>query len=118
MQLDEAWLAAQGPDAPLLRCLDAALDPSPAAIGVAISGGGDSTALLHLAWRRASQVGQRVEAVTVDHGLRPEAAQEAEGVARFCDSLGVPHTVLRWNGPAAEGRGAGAGDCPAGPYTR
>lgn len=33
---------------------------------------------------------------TVDHGLRPEAAEEAAGVAARCAALGVPHVVLAW----------------------
>jgi tRNA(Ile)-lysidine synthase len=36
----------------------------------------------------------RVAAATVDHGLRAEAAAEAEGVARVCAALGVSHRTL------------------------
>jgi tRNA(Ile)-lysidine synthase len=56
-----------------------------------VSGGPDSTALLLLA--HAALPGQ-VEAVTVDHGLRPESAQEAELVAAVCAALDVPHAIL------------------------
>ena len=66
-------------------------------VAVAVSGGGDSIALLHLAQRAAPHMGWTVSAVTVDHGLRPEAADEAAGVARFCDGLGISHGVVRWN---------------------
>jgi tRNA(Ile)-lysidine synthase len=66
--------------------------PAGETIGIAVSGGGDSTALLHL----CRTAGLRVEAVTVDHGLRPESAAEAEAVARDCAALGVPHLVTRW----------------------
>lgn len=61
-------------------------------LGVAVSGGGDSVALLLLA--RAAYPGS-VTAATVDHGLRPEAAAEARSVADLCAAIGVPHIVLR-----------------------
>jgi tRNA(Ile)-lysidine synthase len=72
--------------------------PAGETIGVALSGGGDSTALLHLCLR----AGLRVEAVTVDHRLRPESAAEAEAVAGWCGALGVRHDVRVWDhGPVA-----------------
>lgn len=60
-------------------------------LAVAVSGGPDSLALLLLA--RAAHPGALI-AATVDHGLRPEAAAEAAGVAAICASLGVEHHVL------------------------
>lgn len=72
----------------------AALGPVDVPLGLAVSGGGDSVALLHL----AVETGLKVEVVTVDHGLRPEAAAEAEWVGRLCARLGVPHAVRRWHG--------------------
>lgn len=60
-------------------------------LGVAVSGGPDSTALLLLA---AAAWPGRVEAATIDHGLRAESAREAEDVARLCEQLGVPHATL------------------------
>lgn len=66
--------------------------PAGETIGIALSGGGDSTALLHLC--RAA--GFRVEAVTVDHRLRPESAEEAAAVGRWCAALGVRHEVRVW----------------------
>lgn len=72
--------------------------PAGEEIGVAVSGGGDSIALLHLALR----AGFRVQAVTVDHALRAESGAEASGVADLCATLGVRHAVLRWeHGPVA-----------------
>lgn len=60
-------------------------------MGLAVSGGPDSLALLLLA--HAALPGQ-VAAATVDHGLRAESAAEAEMVGRICAALGVPHAVL------------------------
>ena len=61
------------------------------ALGIAVSGGGDSVALLLLAI--AARPG-KVSAATVDHGLRADAADEARAVAALCDGLGVPHSIL------------------------
>ncbi|MBN8965196.1 MAG: tRNA lysidine(34) synthetase TilS [Rhizobiales bacterium] len=67
---------------------------------LAVSGGPDSTALLLLAarWRKTRRHGPALLAVTVDHGLRPEARREAAAVKRFARSLGVAHRTLRWTG--------------------
>ena len=64
-------------------------------IGVAVSGGPDSLALLLLA--NAVRPGQ-VEAATIDHRFREESRAEAEMVARLCAELDVPHAILtaRW----------------------
>lgn len=67
-------------------------------IGVAISGGSDSTALLHLAQNWAKRFNCRVHAVTVDHGLRPGAAQEAQQVRDHCQRIAVEHDILTWSG--------------------
>jgi len=70
------------------------------AIVLAVSGGPDSMALMWLAarWRSALARGPRLIAVTVDHGLRTEAAREARDVKRLARSLDVPHRTLRWTG--------------------
>jgi tRNA(Ile)-lysidine synthase len=70
------------------------------AIVLAVSGGPDSIALMWLAarWRRALARGPRLLAVTVDHGLRTEAAAEARDVKRLARSLDLPHRTLRWTG--------------------
>ncbi len=68
----------------------------PTRLGVAVSGGSDSVALLVLLKQLCQLEGVDLHAATVDHGLRPEAADEAAGVAEFCQSLNVPHTVLTW----------------------
>ena len=63
----------------------------PDRFGIAVSGGGDSMALLAM----AARAGLKPSVVTVDHGLRAEAREEAELVARFCAQFGLRHTVLR-----------------------
>ena len=73
--------------------------PADKMIGVALSGGGDSTALLHL--RLAA--GFRVEAVTVDHRLRADSAAEAAAVGEWCRVLGVRHEIRVWEHGAVEG---------------
>ena len=60
-------------------------------LGLAVSGGPDSLALLLLA--TAARPGL-VEAATVDHGLRADSRGEAEMVAGFCEQLGVRHAIL------------------------
>jgi tRNA(Ile)-lysidine synthase len=70
------------------------------AIVLAVSGGPDSIALMWLAarWRRTLSRGPRLIAVTVDHGLRDEAAREARDVKRLARALDLPHRTMRWTG--------------------
>jgi tRNA(Ile)-lysidine synthase len=81
------------------RSLFASLAGLPGLI-LAVSGGPDSTALLWLAarWRKARKRGPRLVAVTVDHGLRPQARIEAKAVARLARSFGVSHRIEQWSG--------------------
>jgi tRNA(Ile)-lysidine synthase len=72
------------------RDLDALIAPG-ARIGIGVSGGPDSLALLLLA--AAARPG-KIEAATVDHALRPGSREEAEMVAGVCAALGVPHAIL------------------------
>jgi tRNA(Ile)-lysidine synthase len=71
--------------------------PAPdARLCIAVSGGPDSLALLILA---AAAFPGRITAVTVDHGLRAAAAAEAASVAALCAARGLPHVILRRDGP-------------------
>ena len=63
-------------------------------IGVAASGGSDSTALVVAAADWARERGTDLRVATVDHGLRLEAASEAAQVAALCARLGLRHDVL------------------------
>lgn len=77
----------------LSRILTAGLGDA-APLGLAVSGGGDSMAMLHL----AHHAGLRPQVATVDHGLRSASADEARMVARVCAGLGLPHVTLLWQG--------------------
>jgi tRNA(Ile)-lysidine synthase len=66
---------------------------------VAVSGGPDSMALLNSLIAVANRTD--INAITVDHGLRAEAGQEAEVVAGWVKNLGkqnVTHITLQWEG--------------------
>lgn len=67
------------------------------ALGIAVSGGGDSMALLAMAreWRDG-QAGRQVFSATVDHNLRPESGDEAKSVAQIAASWDIPHQILTW----------------------
>lgn len=68
----------------------------PPRLTLGVSGGGDSMAMLFLAAPWAHRMGIAVQVVTVDHGLRPESAAEAELVAKVCAELHIPHRTARW----------------------
>jgi tRNA(Ile)-lysidine synthase len=67
-------------------------------IAVAVSGGADSMALVLLAERWARARGGQIDALTVDHGLRPESAAEARQTGVWLAARGIRHHVLRWTG--------------------
>ena len=69
-------------------------------IAVAVSGGGDSMALLALMKEWGSGRNLSLAAVTVNHGIRAEGAQECALAAEFARSLGIGHRLLSWNPPA------------------
>ena len=72
----------------------------PALLLVAVSGGSDSTGVLfalHEVLLASGRDDVQLHAVTIDHALRPEAADEAQAVQSLCRGLNIPHHVLRWN---------------------
>lgn len=75
------------------------------ALCVALSGGPDSTALLHALaqWPDARTRGLR--ALHVDHGLHADSAAWAEHCRRFCADLELPCTVVRVQVATQRGEG-------------
>lgn len=73
---------------------------APLPLGIAYSGGADSTALLHAAARRWP--GQ-VQALHVHHGLQPAADDFEAHCAATCEALGVPLHVGRVDARHAPG---------------
>ncbi|MDJ0820493.1 MAG: tRNA lysidine(34) synthetase TilS [Paracoccaceae bacterium] len=69
----------------------------PTDIALAVSGGGDSMAMLTLAHNWAHRWGVKLWVVTIDHGLRLESADEAALVAEEARALGHPHATLTWD---------------------
>lgn len=67
-------------------------------IALALSGGGDSIALLRLAAGWARENGRRLLALTVDHGLNPDSADWTAFAERAAREAGVDWRGLDWAG--------------------
>ncbi|MGH1457139.1 MAG: tRNA lysidine(34) synthetase TilS [Alphaproteobacteria bacterium] len=68
------------------------------AVAVGVSGGADSMALCFAMAEYFAGRGVVIHAITVDHGLRAEAADEAQHVARSLSALpNVVHHILQWD---------------------
>uniref|UniRef100_UPI0003800F03 tRNA lysidine(34) synthetase TilS n=1 Tax=Bartonella rattaustraliani TaxID=481139 RepID=UPI0003800F03 len=67
---------------------------------LAVSGGGDSLALLFLVkdYLKTLSFPPEIIAVTIDHQLRQESAREAEKVAEICRAHRIKHVIVRWEG--------------------
>ena len=73
---------------------------------VACSGGPDSLALVHVLARLADDFRISLRVASVDHGIRPEAAEEVARVGAFASSLGLPFSPVRVEvarGPSLQG---------------
>lgn len=66
---------------------------------VAVSGGGDSIALMHLLarWAKAARRAPPI-VVTVDHGLREGSPRDARAVMRWAKAMKLKAHTLRWKG--------------------
>lgn len=94
--------AARSLEDRLARALAPFLAKAECTAVLAVSGGPDSTALMHAALGVAEP--GRVRVATVDHALRPGSAEEAASVRRLAAGLGLSHDVLTWDAPR---RGSG-----------
>ena len=72
------------------------LDARPDHVAVAVSGGCDSMALAMLAANWAARHGVGLTGLTVDHGLRPGSAEEAQRTSDWLSVMGVPRETLTW----------------------
>ncbi len=61
---------------------------------VAVSGGPDSMALLHVLWEVRERLGLTLEVAAVDHGLRADARREVALVRERAAALGLPFSVV------------------------
>lgn len=79
----------------LFKNLDALVcDSSP--LTIALSGGSDSLFLTVLANKWARLRERKIVAVTVDHSLRPESADEALSIHKLMEKLGIAHQIKVW----------------------
>lgn len=90
--------------APLLAAIEDLLAGyPPARLGVAVSGGGDSVALLAALVEFVKSRDVALHVITVDHRLRPEAKHEIALVTDLCARWNLPHHVEYWTGWTGEG---------------
>jgi tRNA(Ile)-lysidine synthase len=70
-------------------------------VALAVSGGGDSMSLMWLAAQWAGQTRQppKLTVLSVDHGLRPGSAEDANWVVEQAGALGLAGAMLEWRGP-------------------
>lgn len=74
-------------------------------LAVAVSGGPDSMALAHLLCGFVGRENKTLHILTIDHGLRAEAKEEAKKVADWAaqqDNKNINHAVLQWEGKKPE----------------
>lgn len=83
----------------LLEAIEKQLLPKPPKkIGVAVSGGGDSVALLALLARFVQDHDVELHVISIDHGLRIGTQQEIKLVTQICARFGCQHHVEYWSG--------------------
>src|SRR5437667_170148 len=90
---------ASGPISTLASRLEAVLRrlgvDDGASLVLAVSGGPDSMALMHLALQAAPAHAWRLQVAHLDHGLREGSAEDAQFVEAAASELGLTTTVRR-----------------------
>ena len=86
---------------PALAAFDRLCPAGTGPVGVAVSGGSDSLALLHLSHDWAQARGRDLITFTFDHRLRDASAGEAARVGEICRGLGIRHEILQWDTPVS-----------------
>lgn len=71
-------------------------------VAAAVSGGADSLSLALFAAAWARKRGGQLTALTINHGLRPEAADEARRVGRWLRARSIDHRIIAWRGTKPE----------------
>ena len=90
--------------APLVAGIEALLSGQlPDRLGVAVSGGGDSVALLAALVEFTKSNDIELHVITVDHGLRAETKHEIALVTDLCARWELPHHVEFWTGWTGDG---------------
>lgn len=89
---------------PLIAAIKAQLGTNPPErMAVAVSGGGDSVALLSTLVEYCKDNPVELHAITVDHGLREESREEIALVTDLCIRWNLPHHVEYWTGWDGQG---------------
>jgi len=91
-------LAAAAPAIASMAGMERLNGPDRPPVCVALSGGGDSLSLLHLAKVWADRAGRSLVALTIDHGLHPDSGAWSRFAAGRAGRLGVTHRTLSWLG--------------------
>ncbi|GGX49330.1 tRNA(Ile)-lysidine synthase [Tateyamaria omphalii] len=90
--------------APLIAAIEAHMGANPPErMAVAVSGGGDSVALLAALVPYCRDKDVELHVITVDHGLREEARDEIALVTDLCIRWNLPHHVEYWVGWDGQG---------------
>jgi tRNA(Ile)-lysidine synthetase-like protein len=98
-------------DSVLAWCQEQQLTPQQGPIMVALSGGVDSVALIYCLRAVTDRLGIPLQAMSIDHGWRPESGQDIIWCKEFCNSLNIPHHAAHIRtAPARRSRGSAEED--------